>query len=430
MRTISEILQERAEALSETYLSAIRSQSREAARSLPVDEVMHVAAKLKRLYFNQTGISQMIASDASAYYEEQLKKIDRGLHLGYVQSKQPNASDDLKAAVFAALARVYPDTPIKTRYIEEKLALDPASDQAFVIQAARQVAYRRAKEQIASLEKHFTKLASRSAFEPFLNLFRYIEESSVATLFQKELIQTIAAGYGGQEIKAMFYKCLRLTHEYGRVSFYAGLDDHNGFDRDGHRVTFSGDADVYQLNVIRDILRGFLHFGISPRGVVIVCDFDLYKFAHYEVPRPQLLTYFNQVQEYFRDANVDVRLQTEYFGGDTFQAVLADVMSSIIRGDERFVRHAEFKRIEQAYFDHYSKSMENWTAAVNEYYSIRSVARNIAEGMELAPANAIVFLFNESLVNGERFNLKTSKKVPFVGLRKAALEDAAPKDWA
>jgi hypothetical protein len=245
---------------------------------------------------------------------------------------------------------------------------------------------------------------------------------SVATLFRRELLHMLADGYAGHELRALFYKCLRLTHERGRVSFYSELDDHIGFDRDGNSITFVGNAELYQLDTIANIARGITRFGITPRNVLVVCDFDLHKFAGYEIPRPQLMAYVTNVKEYLRDVDVDVVLQTEYFHSDTFHVTFADVLRSIMRRDGRFIHRTEFERIEQDYFRHYSKSMEGWNAARNEYYSIRSVARNVAEGLELSNGNAIVYVFNESLVNGERFSLKAANKVPFVGLRKVKLK--------
>ncbi|HNY39618.1 MAG TPA: hypothetical protein PKJ41_04455 [Bryobacteraceae bacterium] len=408
--------------MSDAYLSAIHSQDPKASRTVPVEEIMHLASKLKRLYLHRTGLSKTIEREASAYYEEHLKRIDPALHAAYTQIKQADATRELKAAVFAQLSRVCPDRDVKARFIETKLALDPVREQQFIIEAAQQIAYRKTMEEVTTLKRLFTRLARSEKFESFLNLVRYIEDNSIVTLFHSSLIQALARAYAGQDTVAIFYKCLRLTHERGRVSFYPGLDDHIGSDRHGNLIIFPGDGEVYQLATIANIARAFVRFGVRPQTVVLVCDFDLQKFSGYETPRQDLLHYVGHLKHYFDNNEVTVVLQTEYFASTAFHAGFAEVLEAIRLRDGSVVNCAQFDKIEQDYFNHYSKTMDDWNATRNEYYAIRSLSRNVAEGIELASANAIVFVFNESLVNGERFNLKTTRKVPFVGLRKPRLK--------
>ncbi len=113
-----------------------------------------------------------------------------------------------------------------------------------------------------------------------------------------------------------------------------------------------------------------------------------------------------------------MQLETKYFQSQVFDSSFTEIWESIDGGNGVYINSDEFIRIEKDYKTHFSQTMESWDDDRNHYYSVSSVARNIAEGNAISSEPTIVFGFGESTVHGERFNLITENKVPFLGLEK------------
>jgi hypothetical protein len=418
MLEVGEIIREESAALAARYVAVVLDGMADMGSGVPIQEIMHLAAKLKRQSFASTGKSAELEKAAARHYEDMLARTHPELYARYIQALAGKTTPESRRAAFAEITAVCPDTPIRTAYIEHGLALDLAVDRPFIDDASRIVAMRRAREHVRNLTTLVSNKGAPDEVRRFLNIRRLIVGRAASIVFEHELWRTLARGCSGTTIEMIFYKCLRLTHDKGEVSFYPGLDDYEGVDKDGCAVMFPSRGEVFQLDTINAIVADAAKFGLQSKNTIVICDFDLYKFEGYSVPGQEVMEYTRRVKDYLRHAKLSVILQTDFFAGSTFLQSVTAIERSITCADGRFIAAEEFATVERAYFEHYSKSMVHWSVDRSRCYSVRSVARNIAEGLVLSLTPSIVFAFNESLVNGVRFNLATSRKIPFAGLRK------------
>ncbi len=418
MDDIKGIVDNLAGSLADKYLLAMDAAGTETAH-LPVDEIVGLAAKLKKEDLAKSGMADQIALDAERYYLEQLKDRHPALYEEYLEVKKSKQSKELKREVFLKLERVFPDTEMKLRYIEGKMGLNIQSDREYFVRACRAIASRRITGEIESLRSLFAQHSGGTDhFGDYLNIIGFLDVIALSILFRKQILETIADSFGGKKMRIVFYKCLRLTHDGGDVGFHHLLDDYYGFDKNGKRLKFIAKADFFQLDAIKNIVRKFREFNLLSENTVIVSDFDLLKFKGYEMPRDRVNTYLSSLKKYFSGTDVAVRLETEYFKGKDFNSQFTEIWKSIDWGAGKYINHNEFLRIERDYKDHFSQTMKSWNDERNHYYSVSSTARNIAEGIYVSSEPTIVFVFGEATVHGERFNLATGIKIPFLGLEK------------
>ncbi|MGC2236784.1 MAG: hypothetical protein WA584_11525 [Pyrinomonadaceae bacterium] len=418
MKDIDQIIEIQTESLKLRYLNAIDTLSNDDISNIPVEEITSLAAKLKRKKLTQLGLANQIAAEAEEYYTEQLKQQQPHLYKNYILQK--NQTDKAqKKAFFSKLYLIFPDTDLKNEYIENKLKFDLNRDKSYLIQACHDIAYRRTQEEVENFRKMFERYAvNADHFEKYLNAVMFLKELAISILFQKELFQIIAKGFSVEKIRLIFYKCLRLTHEGGVVGFCDSLEDHFGLDKNGNKLKFLGEADLHQLDVIKNIIQNLSELGVVSQNILIVSDFDLLKFKGYKIPRTKIERYVENIEKYIDNKDINTYLDTQYFRAESFETKFTEICESIRKGNDDYIKNKEFLRIEEDYYVHFSKTMKNWTYNLNHHYSVNSVARNIAEGIYLSDTPSVIFIFEESLVNGKRFNLAVKNQIPFLGLKK------------
>lgn len=418
MKTVKEIINHLTESLNGKYLSAIDMGEIQAS-NLPIDEIIGLAAKLKKEDLAKSGMADQIALDAEKYYLEQLRARYPKLYEEYFEAKSSKLNKEQKRKLFLKLEEIFPDTEIKLKYIESKMRFDIHSDREYIIRACRTIASHHIAEEIENLKILFDQHSGNAThFNNYLNIIDFLDEITLSALFRKQMLKTLASAFAGKRVRIIFYKCLRLTHDGGEVGFHHLLDDHFGFDKDGKRLKFIVEADIFQLNAIKKVIEKFRELNLTSENILIISDFDLLKFKGYNVPQDKINAYLNCLKEYFSKANITIQLETEYFKVRSFNSKFAEIWESIDKGYGKYINHDEFLRIERDYKDHFSKTMKKWDDDRNRYYSVSSVARNIAEGIYLSSKSTIMFVFGESVVHGDRFNLATKIKTPFLGLEK------------
>lgn len=418
MKDVKKITNHSSEVLADKYLSVIDLGETKVA-NLPIDEILGFAAKLKKEDMAKSGMADQIALDAERYYLEQLKDKHFALYQDYFNAKNSKLNKEQKRKLFSRLGQIFSDTEIKLEYIENKMKLNIQSDRGYLIQACRTIASRHITEEIENLKILFTQYSGSIVnFCNYLNVIDFLDDVVISTLFRKEMLKNIATCFSGKKTRIIFYKCLRLTHDGGDVRFYHLLNDHIGFDKNGKRLKFIAKADIFQLNAIKKIIGKLRELNITSENILIVSDFDLLKFKGYNISQDKINAYRNCLKEYFSKTNITIMPETEYFIEGDFESKFVEIWESIEKGSGKYINHSEFIRIERDYKDHFSKTMKKWDDDRNHYYSVSSVARNIAEGIFLSSEPTIVFVFGETIVHGERFNLATTTKIPFLGLKK------------
>lgn len=418
MKSVEEISKNLKKRLADRYMYAIDSGESKASH-LPIDEIIGLATKLKKETLASNGMADQVALDAEKYYLKKLQELHPTLHEKYLQTRNSDLSKEQKREIFSHLEEVFPDTEMKLEYIEKRMGLDIHLDREYVVQACDIIASRHINEDVGSLKALFTQRLNKvDDFNKYLNAVYFLDSVSISILFRKEMLEMIADNFTGQKIDLIFYKCLRLTHDGGHVGFHHLLDDHQGFDKDGNSLKFIAEADFYQLDKIKYIVNQLEKFGVISENTVLVSDYDLLKFKEYKPSYDKITTYLNCLQEYFHDENINLQLETKYFQNQIFNSSFTEIWESIDAGCGVYINSGEFIRIEDDYKKHFSQTMRNWDDERNHYYSVSSVARNIAEGNAISSKPTLVFGFGESTVHGERFNLKTEAKVPFLGLEK------------
>ena len=225
MKTVKEISKNLTKILASRYLSAIDSGELKAAY-LPIDEILGLAAKLKKEAWVKSGMADQVALDAEKFYLEKLKKLNPGLHEDYLQTRNNDLNKEQKREIFKHLEEVFPDTKMKLEYIEKRMKLDINLDRKYILQACDNIASRHINEEIENLRTFFTQhLNNINDFSNYLNAIYFLDSISVSILFRKEMLKIIVDNLAGKKIRLIFYKCLRLTHDGGRVGFHHLLSD-------------------------------------------------------------------------------------------------------------------------------------------------------------------------------------------------------------
>src|SRR5690606_14294661 len=121
------------------YFSAVESGESRAAY-LPIEEVLGLAAKLKKEAWTESGMADQVAFDAERFYLEKLKALDSALHEEYLQTRNNDLSKEQKREIFKRLKEVFPDTQIKLEYIEKRMKLDVRVDRGYLLRACDNIA--------------------------------------------------------------------------------------------------------------------------------------------------------------------------------------------------------------------------------------------------------------------------------------------------
>jgi len=105
---------------------------------------------------------------------------------------------------------------------------------------------------------------------------------------------------------------LRLTHDNGIPNICGHLDDYVAQDKEGKDVKFLGESDKYQLDRTRELSRIISDRIPNISLIMLVSDFDLWKFGSETVARllPKANDYIKHVKDYLPE--IKVISETEY----------------------------------------------------------------------------------------------------------------------
>lgn len=419
MKSITKITNSFSRSLTTKFIEAIDAGDTKSSTNVPTNEIIGLASKLKIEKMAKSGAADRISYDAERYYAKKLREEFPDLFKEYRKVRVAKIKDkELNRQVFAKIEQIFPDAEIKQKYIADRMGFHIHSDRKYLIKACQMIASRRVDEEVRNLRSLFIRYSNPARFNEYLYIIHYLDNICNQILFKKQMLKILAEGFSDRRIRIIFYKCLRLTHNGGNVGFYEKLDDHIGFDKNGKHIKFIAEADFFQLDSIKNIVRKFRQLHLSSENLLLISDFDLLKFKGYFIPLQKINIYLNNLKNYFNREKIEVELDTEYFDSPYFLASFKEIWKSIDEGSRDYIGQSEFLRIERSYEDVFSKVMKDWDSEHNHYYSVNSVARNIAEGIYLSSEPTIVFVFGDSTVHGERFNLATRTKIPFLSIQK------------
>ncbi len=383
------------------------------------DEVTQLAKKSKNRVLADSGVMMQIMQEAEEAYIKSLANVNEELAEEYVRIKKSACPIEAKKTIFSECKKTLDDVIFKRKFIEARISLNLDRDAQHIKSSIKQVLLRDYRDLVSGLTRSYASMNSDGEANKFIEFLLDFSQDSTGILYEREFRRILADKMKPADI--LIYKCLRFTHDEGHLNICPHLDDYRTQDINGKPVMFKGASDTYQLKKILYLAKHLKKYSGSKQPILIVADGDMFKYG------PEKYAEFSsKIHEYLVEIRaycpaLDVRLETEYFDNQQeYKELEKRVKSSILQHQNDYIAPEETQRIIEDYASRFRAMLKDWTIEKNQYYSVTSISRNIAQGMFLSyeKRKAIVVVFNNPDSTGARFNLKTEEKVPFIGYPK------------